>query len=58
MHEDDYAGGEDFSDQHEGDLAYEEERERKVLNDEADAEEAGFSAGYYEEDKPSEIEIE
>jgi len=46
------------SENQEEDLAYEEERERSISDDETDPEEAGFTAGYYEEDKPSEIEIE
>jgi len=60
MQEDDFEfeGDRDSSEHQEEDLAYEEEREKSILNDETDPEEAGFTAGYYEEDKPSEIETE
>ena len=60
MQEDDFELKRDrnFSENHEGDLAYEEQREECVLNDEINAEEAGFTAGYNEEDKPSETETE
>ena len=60
MQEDDFEfrGDRDSSKHHEEDLAYEEDRERSISNDETNPEEAGFTAGYYEEDEPSEIEIE
>lgn len=60
MQEDDFEfkGDRNSSENQEEDLAYEEERERSVSNDETDPEEAGFTAGYYEEDEASKIETE
>ena len=47
-----------FSEEHEGDLSFESAREEALENDEIDAEEAGFTAGFNAEDEPQEIESE
>ena len=60
MHEDEFEfkREEEFSEHNQGDLSFEEARQDALDNDEIDAEEAGFTAGFNAETEPEETEQE